>query len=111
MAQTIVGMSSWMMHRDPIAFPDPDRFDPTRWTVKDEFSSWRERCLVSFSSGSRACIGQELAKVELYCTIAAIFRRFNNLEAWNVGPEDVVYEDYFAALHPKTARRFQVIVG
>jgi cytochrome P450 len=109
--QTTIGMSSWMMHRNPTAFPDPDKFDPARWTVKDDLSTLRQRCFVPFSSGSQSCIGQELARVEIYCAAAAIFRRLDRLKTWDVGTEDMVYEDKFEAMHPVSARQLKVVVG
>ena len=97
-----------MMHRNPDVFPSPDTFDPTRWMdsglVRD-----REKCLVPFSRGSRACIGQNLALGELYITLGMLFRRFDNLVAWDVGPEDMTYVDYFTAFHPKKSRALKVV--
>ncbi|KAK4031767.1 hypothetical protein C8A01DRAFT_41789 [Parachaetomium inaequale] len=29
--RTVVNMTSWFMHRDPVAFPDPETFDLERW--------------------------------------------------------------------------------
>ena len=37
------------------------------------------------------------------------FRRFENLEAWEVGQEDLVSEDYFDSFHPLDARKFRVV--
>ncbi|KAM5379513.1 hypothetical protein ACJZ2D_004021 [Fusarium nematophilum] len=34
---TVTSMSSWMMHHDPVAFPSPETFDPTRWTDPSTF--------------------------------------------------------------------------
>ena len=55
----------------------------------------REKCLVPFSRGSRACIGQDLARSELYIMLGTLFRRFDDLVPYDVGPEDMVYVDYF----------------
>ncbi|KAK0720967.1 cytochrome P450 [Lasiosphaeris hirsuta] len=107
---TTVSMSSWMMHRNPDAFPDPDIFDPTRWTNPDTVRA-REKCLVAFSRGSRACIGQNLALVELYVTLGTLFRGFETLKALDIGPEDMTYVDYFSAFHPKGSRGFSVVAG
>lgn len=101
-------MSSWLMHRDPSVFPHPERFDPGRWLDRDE-SHFRERFLVPFSKGNRMCIGLPLAMCELYVSIGQIFRDFGDLKPIDVGPEDMVYEDYFGPFHPKDARKFRVL--
>jgi len=82
---------------------------PARWTDPDALRV-REKCLVSFSRGSRACIGQNLAMCELYVTLGTLFRRFEDLKPFDVGPEDMTYGDYFSAFHPKGARAFRVVM-
>ncbi|PKS08510.1 hypothetical protein jhhlp_004895 [Lomentospora prolificans] len=106
-AGTTVAMSSWMMHRNPDVYPNPDTFDPTRWLDPVQARAG-EKCLVPFSKGSRMCIGQNLAMAEVYLTIGTLFRRFDNLVAYDVGPEDMTYVDYFTAFHPKGSRPFKV---
>lgn len=51
-------MSSWTMHRNQDIFPDPDKFDPSRW-LDPKVSAELERYLVAFSKGSRACVGMQ----------------------------------------------------
>jgi cytochrome P450 len=97
-----------MMHRNRDAFPFPDTFDPTRWT-NPALARTREKCLVPFSRGSRTCIGQNLAVCELYVMLGTLFRRFDSLAAWDVGPEDMTYVDYFTSFHPKDSRTFKVV--
>ena len=55
---TIVGMSSWMMHRDPNIWPQPDSFSPERWLNPDKAKKL-EKYLVAFTKGSRQCIGMQ----------------------------------------------------
>jgi hypothetical protein len=38
-----------------------------------------------------------------------LFRRFDNLAAFDVGPQDMGYVDYFTAFHPKGSRAFKVV--
>ena len=102
-------MSSWILHRREDVFPDPDVFDPTRWIGPPEKLAEQEHCLVSFSRGSRSCIGQNLAMCEMYVTLATLFRKFDNLHAYDCGPEDMVYVEAFTAFHPKKARSFKVV--
>ena len=46
---------------------------------------------------------------ELYVSIARLFRDYGDLKPVDVGPEDMVYEDYFGPFHPKDARKFKII--
>jgi len=105
---SVVSMSNWLMHRDPSAFPNPDVFDPERWLDPTE-ARYREKFLTSFSRGNRMCIGKPLAMCEMYVTIGQMFRKFGDLEAPDIGPEDMTYEDHFSLFHPLHARKFQVI--
>jgi cytochrome P450 len=63
------------MHRRPALFPDPERFDPDRWTPE------RERALpkyayMPFGGGPRVCIGNGFALMEAHLIVAAVARRF-----------------------------------
>ncbi len=55
---TIVGMSSWMMHRDPNIWPEPEKFLPERWLDPVDGKNL-DKYLVNFSKGSRQCIGMQ----------------------------------------------------
>jgi cytochrome P450 len=55
---TIVGMSSWLMHRDPNVFQNPDSFEPARWLDPATIGKL-EKNLVAFGRGSRQCIGMQ----------------------------------------------------
>ncbi|PYH72891.1 cytochrome P450 [Aspergillus vadensis CBS 113365] len=74
---TPMSTSTWFVHRDPSLFPEPDKFDPERWIKAAEEGVNLTRYIVSFMRGSRACIGMNLAYIELYLTIAHVVRRFN----------------------------------
>ncbi|KAE8154108.1 cytochrome P450 [Aspergillus avenaceus] len=65
------------LHRDPIAFPQPETFEPARWAsptkeMKDAF--------MPFGAGSRNCIGLHLAKMELRLATGYFFRYFPNAQ-------------------------------
>lgn len=72
--QTPVAMSSFYLHRDESIFPNAKSFIPERWIENPRLS----RFLVSFSKGSRQCVGINLANAEIYLGLAAIFRRFGS---------------------------------
>ena len=71
-SNTPVGMTSVMMHHDESIFPDSKAFVPERWIENPRL----DRYMLSFSKGSRQCIGINLAHAEMYLMLAAIFRRF-----------------------------------
>lgn len=73
-AGTIVGTQSYSLHRDPQLFPDPDKFDHTRWLPPNELSPLAKAVFSPFGAGSRVCIGMHLARMELRLAAAAFFR-------------------------------------
>jgi cytochrome P450 len=54
--QSAVSMSSWMMHQDAVAFPDPLVFNPDRWSDHENLNRM-EKSFVPFGKGSRRCVG------------------------------------------------------
>ncbi|KAJ4249831.1 hypothetical protein NW762_012174 [Fusarium torreyae] len=105
---TVIGMSSWTMHRLPDVFPDPDKYDPERWMDPDR-ARHLEKYLTTFSRGNRSCIGKYLAYCEVYVTVGQIFRRFDDLRILDTTDKDMVYEDYFAPCHAVDANVLKVV--
>jgi cytochrome P450 len=72
---SLVIVSQYVMHRDPRYFPDPERFDPERWTSEAK----EARPVFSyfpFGGGPRRCIGEGFAWMEIILTLAALARRW-----------------------------------
>ena len=57
-------------NRDPVAYPDPHRFDPTR----------RGPVNVSFGAGLHFCVGAPLARLEMRTGLATLLARCPKLE-------------------------------
>ena len=55
--QSPVSMSHYFVLMDPEIFPDPESFKPERWIRASEQGQNLTRFLVSFSKGSRNCLG------------------------------------------------------
>ena len=103
---TPVGMTSVLIHQDESIFPDARSFLPKRWLDNPRL----DRYLVSFSKGSRQCLGINLAYAELKLCLAAIFLSFGSgavrmggdvgvLELVETGLEDVeVARDAFVPM-------------
>jgi cytochrome P450 len=76
---TPVSMTTPLTHHDESIFPNSNSFDPDRWLKAD--SSRLEKYLLSFSKGSRACVGLNLAWAELYLCIVGVFGHFGSQDA------------------------------
>jgi hypothetical protein len=57
---TVVSMSPYTLHRNPVVFKDPLQFNPDRWidSPADEIAAMK-RWFWAFSSGGRMCIGMQ----------------------------------------------------
>lgn len=51
----------WLLNRHPDIFPDPDAFRPERWLEADARGERLDRFLVTFSKGTRMCLGIKYA--------------------------------------------------
>ncbi|KAF9874489.1 benzoate 4-monooxygenase cytochrome p450 [Colletotrichum karsti] len=63
--------SALLYCNDPDVFPEPDKFKPERW-LDAENAHDMQRNLVVFSHGSRACIGQNFAQIELKIALSQV---------------------------------------
>lgn len=66
--------SANLTHMDPSIFPDPAKFDPSRFGSQ---SSAIPQCsFVAFGGGSRLCPGMDFAKIETLVTMHYLVRQF-----------------------------------
>ncbi|MFH8681360.1 cytochrome P450 [Streptomyces lydicus] len=74
-----VVVSPWVTHRNPALWPDPERFDPGRFTPEREAERHRYAWF-PFGGGPRACIGQHFSMLESVLALAVLLRAYE-LEA------------------------------
>lgn len=55
--------------------PDAEEFVPTRWDPARLTASQKE-AFIPFGYGPRACIGRNVAEMELQCAAAMVFKNF-----------------------------------
>lgn len=93
------------VHRDPRFFPEPDRFDPARFTTENKTGRPRYSYF-PFAGGSRQCIAEGLAWMEGTLVLAVIARD------WKLTPEaGAVSEPELKAaisLRPKRGIRLRI---
>jgi cytochrome P450 len=74
-ARSMVVLSSYVTHRHPEFWPDPEAFDPDRFLP--ERSAGRPRfAWYPFLGGPHQCIGQEFAIMEMVLAVAMIAQAF-----------------------------------
>jgi cytochrome P450 len=66
-----VFMFPYMIHRDPRWWPEPERFDPDRWTEDAERKRHKDAYL-PFGMGPRMCIGEQFAWTEAMIVLATL---------------------------------------
>ncbi len=85
-------LCQWVVHRDAQWWPDPERFDPTRW-LGDRIDPDRPRyAYFPFGGGPHQCIGNSFAQTEGVLALATICRRwaFEPVVGHEVVPEPLV---------------------
>ena len=66
---------SWLLHRSPRLFPEPESFDPERW--RNNARARLPRCsYLPFSTGPRNCLGEHFALMESVLVLASIAKKW-----------------------------------
>ncbi|BDT67360.1 putative cytochrome P450 132 [Comamonadaceae bacterium OS-1] len=72
----LVRITPWVLHRDARWFPDPERFDPERFSEAGQAAQVRGSYL-PFGTGPRVCIGSLFAMTEMVLVAAMVLQRFS----------------------------------
>ena len=89
----MLSMAAYVYHTHEPFFDRPSEFLPERWLGNSAQTA--ENHLISFSRGSRNCLGLQLAYAELFYTFAYLFRRFEIMLSAEMKDEDMEWHDAF----------------
>ncbi|XP_078687374.1 cytochrome P450 2U1-like [Branchiostoma floridae x Branchiostoma belcheri] len=66
----------YSLHMDPAYWPDPDRFDPGRFLDAEGNVINNPESFMPFSGGRRVCLGEQLARMELFLFFSTLLQSF-----------------------------------
>ena len=71
---TVLSVPAYTMHHSKkIWGPDADEFVPERW---EKVTEAQKAAFIPFSYGPRACVGRNVAEMELALIVSTVFRRY-----------------------------------
>ncbi len=76
---TSVYASLHALHHDENIWGDPEAFRPDRFLSSDRTRVVRHEALLPFSTGKRVCIGENLAKNQMFLFTSCLVQRFHIL--------------------------------
>jgi len=65
----------YTLHRDPEFYPDPEKFDPERFSVKNK-ESRDSYAYLAFGQGPRNCIGMRFAQMEMKLVLVRLLKKY-----------------------------------
>lgn len=95
-ADAIVALSPYTLHRHPEFWPDPEKFDPERFTPAQEAARHRY-AYIPFGAGARKCIGDQFALMESIIILPMTLQRFR----LQLVPDHHIEEHALVTLRPK----------
>ncbi|KAG9570747.1 cytochrome P450, partial [Aureobasidium melanogenum] len=106
----IVSCQPFTLHKDPVVFPSPEKFDPQRW-LEEKGELERNRMFFAFSQGARGCIGKHLALAEMKILLREVYEEYKTV----LGKEkaDMRFDDQVISSRPKGQKcrlQFQKVV-
>lgn len=72
---TIILPNLWSVHRDPAIWEKPNDFYPDRF-LDDQGQLIKKETFIPFGIGKRVCMGEQLAKMELFLMFVSLMQSF-----------------------------------
>ncbi|KAK8742180.1 hypothetical protein OTU49_002159 [Cherax quadricarinatus] len=92
----------WQLHRDPEQWPQPDKFDPDRFSSDAKATETRHpMSYIPFGAGPRNCPGMRFAQLEAKLALARIVKNYR-LEVCEGTPRPLTFTIPTVAINPAT---------
>ncbi|KAM4537363.1 cytochrome P450 17A2 [Odontesthes bonariensis] len=69
-------VNMWWIHHDPQHWDKPDLFNPDRF-LDDQGQRFTPPCFLPFGAGPRVCVGESLARTELFLFLSSLLQRMS----------------------------------
>jgi cytochrome P450 len=93
----------YVIHRDARWFPNPDQFDPERFSSANE-ANFPRYAYLPFGGGPRICIGNSFAMMEAKIILASVVQRYH----LHLPPNTPVTPEPLVTLRPKNGMRMRL---
>lgn len=100
-AGSSVMVSPYVIHRNPRYWPDPDKFDPSRF-LPEEQDKRPKFSYIAFGGGPRSCIGSNFAMMEMQLVITMLMQAFY----MELAPQPPIERKAVISIRPKQGIRF-----
>ena len=110
---TQVLFNLYSMHHDPTHWHEPEKFKPERWLNPDgSLKKEKATHYLPFSTGTRVCLGERLAKMQMFLIVTKLFLSFEvelapgekmpDMKEGNFGITLEPRDDFKVILKPRT---------
>ncbi|NXV83931.1 CP2U1 protein, partial [Atlantisia rogersi] len=72
---SVIVPNLWSVHRDPNIWEKPDEFQPSRF-LDENGQLIKKDAFIPFGMGKRVCMGEQLAKMELFLIFVSLMQSF-----------------------------------
>lgn len=73
---SVVLANLWAVHRDPKVWEKPNDFNPSRF-LDEQGQILKKEAFIPFGIGRRVCMGEQLAKMELFLMFVNLLQSFS----------------------------------